>query len=143
MSLDYVQRQAAKKFKQTFNPVARFPIIKWIKIYNFSKLQRDIIAGLTVTLTLLPQALAYGQQAGLPSAYGLYSSFTPPISYTFLGTSKDITNGPTAIMSTLIASFAKAPPEANLTLNPQYEGGSSPTQAILLAFFAGIVLQLR
>ena len=49
--------------------------------------------------------------------------------YTFLGTSKDITLGPTAIMSLLIAEFAseKSPIK------------DDPTYAIFLTFFTGLI----
>ena len=43
-----------------------FPIIKWAPEYNKRKLVSDLIAGLTVALTILPQGLAYAQVASLP-----------------------------------------------------------------------------
>ena len=125
--------------KQTFNPLSRFPILTWLPKYQLSYLQRDLIAGITVSLTLIPQALAYAQQAGLPAYYGLYSSFAAPIVYTFMGGAKDVTNGPTAIMSNLVFSFAEAPLNATGDL---YDDGSSPVRATLLAFFVGIGLFL-
>lgn len=126
-------------FKQTLNPFNRFPILTWLPKYQASYIQRDLIAGLTVSLTLIPQALAYAQQAGLPAYYGLYSSFAAPIVYTFIGGAKDVTNGPTAIMSNLVFSFAEAPANATGDL---YDDGSSPVRATLLAFFVGIGLFL-
>ena len=52
-----------------------FPIITWAPSYNGEKAIRDLIAGLTVGLTVIPQGLAYAVLAGLPTQYGLYSSF--------------------------------------------------------------------
>ena len=129
-------------FKSIFNPFSRFPILKWLPKYQLSYIQRDLIAGFTVGLTLIPQSLAYSAQAGLPPYYGLYTSFVSPLVYAIMGGAKDITNGPTAIMSSLVAQFTEKPENASLdlSLNPQYEYGSSPTQAILLAFFVGITL---
>ena len=43
--------------------------------YSGQKAIQDIIAGLTVGLTVIPQGLAYAVLAGLPTEYGLYSSF--------------------------------------------------------------------
>ena len=135
--------------KSTFNPFLRFPILIWIRKYKLSFIQRDLIAGITVGLTLIPQGLSYGQQAGLPAYYGLYSSFVSPIVYCFLGGSKDITNGPTAIMSTLVSDFAKAPSNAAVCVDYTdsecqeetiYAGGTSPAEATLLAFWTGIIL---
>ena len=79
-----------------------FPIIKWIPEYNKDKLIGDVTAGLTVALTVIPQSLAYANLAGLPVQYGLYSSFMGVFLYTLLGTSKDVTLGPTAIMSLIV-----------------------------------------
>ena len=43
--------------------------------YYILKTSQDLIAGLTVGLTVIPQGLAYANLAELPSEYGLYSSF--------------------------------------------------------------------
>ena len=40
------------------------PITKWIGAYNKEKLQADAIAGATVGLMVVPQALAYASVAG-------------------------------------------------------------------------------
>lgn len=42
-----------------------FPIIEWIKDYDMDKAISDIIAGITVGLTLIPQSIAYASLAGL------------------------------------------------------------------------------
>lgn len=126
--------------KSIFNPYSRFPILTWIPKYNLAKVQKDIIAGINVGMTLIPQSLAYSQQAGLSPYYGLYASFMPPVIYTLMGGSKDITNGPTAIMSMLVSTFSTPPANATLELNEQYAFGTSPTKAILLSFSVGIAL---
>lgn len=43
-----------------------FPILSWLPRYNLTWLKMDLIAGLTVGLTAVPQALAYAEVAGLP-----------------------------------------------------------------------------
>uniref|UniRef100_UPI00358EED86 sodium-independent sulfate anion transporter isoform X2 n=1 Tax=Myxine glutinosa TaxID=7769 RepID=UPI00358EED86 len=86
-----------------FSPRRRFPLLKWIPKYSLHAFGLDTIAGLTVGLTVVPQALAYAQLAGLSVQFGLYSSIMGGFVYCLLGTSKDITLGPTAIMSALIA----------------------------------------
>jgi hypothetical protein len=47
-----------------------FPIIKWAPKYNIHMLVSDTIAGVTVALTVLPQALAYATVANLPPIVG-------------------------------------------------------------------------
>ena len=59
--------------------------------------------------------------------YGLYSAFMGAFIYTFLGTAKDITLGPTAIMSLLTAAFAASPVDQD------------PTYAIILCLVCGVV----
>lgn len=99
------------------------PFLSWAPKYNLHWLQCDLIAGMTVGLTVIPQGLAYAQIAGLPVQYGLYSAFMGGFIYCIFGTSKDITLGPTAIMSLLVHAY----------------GNDDPVQAILLTFLAGII----
>lgn len=87
-----------------------FPITTWIHTYDKTKAIGDLIAGVTVGIMLLPQGMAYSSIAGLPPVYGLYSAYMGLIVYCFTGTSKDITTGPTALMSLIVShSFEKLP----------------------------------
>lgn len=43
-----------------------FPILTWLPKYELRWLKMDLLAGLTVGLTTIPQALAYAEVAGLP-----------------------------------------------------------------------------
>lgn len=53
----------------------RIYILTWIRTYDRSAAISDLIAGTTVGLTMIAQAIAYAALAGLPSQYGLYSAF--------------------------------------------------------------------
>jgi hypothetical protein len=79
----------------------RLPILQWLPNYDKSKFLFDIVAGLSVALTLIPQGIAFAIIAGLPPQYGLYSSFVGSFVYTVFGSCKDVTVGPTAIMALL------------------------------------------
>lgn len=57
--------------------------------------------GITIGILLVPQSLAYAKVAEIPARYGLISSWLPTLFYTIMGTSKDVTAGPTAIMGLL------------------------------------------
>ncbi|CAL1540614.1 unnamed protein product, partial [Lymnaea stagnalis] len=95
--------------------------------------QSDMIAGLTVGLTVIPQGLAYAQVADLPAQYGLYSAFVGCFVYCFLGTAKDITLGPTAILSLMTATFGTA-------LSPVLPNGQrDATMTIVLTLICGII----
>ncbi|XP_032932712.1 sodium-independent sulfate anion transporter isoform X2 [Catharus ustulatus] len=104
-------------------PLPALPILRWLPRYSLAWLPLDLLAGLAVGLTTVPQALAYAELAGLPLQYGLYSSFMGCFVYCFLGTAKDVTLGPTAIMSLLVSSYAS----------------HEPVHAVLLAFLSGCI----
>ncbi len=70
-----------------------FPSASWIRRYNLGWLMGDCIAGLTIGLVVVPQAMAYASLAQLTPAYGLYTSFTGAVLYWLFGTSKDIVIG--------------------------------------------------
>lgn len=83
----------------------------------------DLVAGITVGLTVIPQALAYAGIAGLDPAYGLYGSFMGCFVYIFLGSCKDVPMGPTAIASLLTYQAA----------------GGVWQKAVLLSLLTGII----
>ncbi|XP_053473160.1 sodium-independent sulfate anion transporter [Ictalurus furcatus] len=89
---------------------SRLPVLTWLPAYSLTWLKMDVLAGLTVGLTVIPQSLAYAEVAGLPVQYGLYSSFMGGFVYCLFGTSKDITLGPTAIMSLLCFLYVRGDP---------------------------------
>ncbi|KDQ14587.1 hypothetical protein BOTBODRAFT_32716 [Botryobasidium botryosum FD-172 SS1] len=78
------------------------PFIEWLPRYNRIWLMGDLVAGVTVGAVVVPQGMAYAKLANLPVEFGLYSSFVGVLIYWFFATSKDITIGPVAVMSTLI-----------------------------------------
>uniref|UniRef100_A0A0B7A0U8 STAS domain-containing protein n=1 Tax=Arion vulgaris TaxID=1028688 RepID=A0A0B7A0U8_9EUPU len=131
-----IREHVKKCCSETFSPknlVKKFPIVKWLPQYRFGTFQADLIAGLTVGLTVIPQGLAYAQVANLPPQYGLYSAFMGCFVYCFLGTAKDITLGPTAIMSLMTATFGTE-------ISPSLPSGAKdPTIAILLTLISGVI----
>ncbi|KAL8653080.1 MAG: hypothetical protein Q9210_002308 [Variospora velana] len=78
-----------------------FPFTHWITRYNAQWLAGDLIAGITVGAVVVPQSMAYARLAELAPQFGLYSSFMGVLIYWFFATSKDITIGPVAVMSTI------------------------------------------
>lgn len=76
-----------------------FPILTWLPHYHKRLLGADILAGLIVTVMVIPQSLAYALFAGLPAVVGLYASILPQLLYTFLGTSRTLAVGLVAIIA--------------------------------------------
>ena len=54
-------------------------------VHGFS--WRDVVAGLSVALVLIPQSVAYAELAGMPSHHGLYAAALPPIAAAFFASS--------------------------------------------------------
>ncbi|RKP18682.1 hypothetical protein ROZALSC1DRAFT_29644 [Rozella allomycis CSF55] len=79
----------------------------WRKNYKFKDFNRDFICGLSLTVILIPQSMAYATLAGLPPVYGLYSSVVPSIVYSLLATSRHISFGPFALISMLVNEAVK------------------------------------
>ncbi|KAL0893399.1 hypothetical protein ABMA27_014986 [Loxostege sticticalis] len=96
-------RRVASKLCSLDSWRRRLPITIWLPNYCVEYLIRDIIAGVTVGLTSIPQGIAYAIVAGVPPQVGLYSSIFPGIVYALFGSCKDVTVGPTAILSALLA----------------------------------------
>ena len=86
----------------------KLPILSWLPEYNVDFAVSDIIAGITVGLTVIPQGIAYALVANLPPQYGLYSAFMGCFFYCIFGSVKDITIGPTAIMAIMTGDVFKA-----------------------------------
>ncbi|XP_076648909.1 epidermal stripes and patches [Halictus rubicundus] len=104
----------------------RLPILNWLPRYNSQDVIGDLVAGITVGLTVIPQSLAYANVANLPPQYGLYGSFLGCFIYIIFGSCKDTPFGPTAIISLLTyqtVSHLDAP----------------LPHAILLCFLSGVI----
>ena len=53
---------------------------------------------------LIPQGMAYAMMAGIPPIYGLYAGVIPSFLYVIFGTSRQLSVGPVAIVSLLVAA---------------------------------------
>ena len=108
-----------------------FPILDWAPKLSKKSVQNDFIAGLTVGIMLVPQGMAYALLAGLPPVFGLYAALVPQVVYAFLGTSRQLSVGPVAMDSLLVASGLAA---LKLSGIDEYI-----SMAIFLAFFMGLI----
>ena len=84
--------------------VKRLPAAEWIRRYQRADLRYDLIAGATVAVMLVPQAMAYAMLAGLPPVVGLYASVAPVVVYALFGSSRQLAVGPVALVSLMVAS---------------------------------------
>ncbi len=113
---------------------ARRALPAWLLGYRREWLKRDVVAGVVVWSVVVPQAVAYGQIAGLPPEAGLMAAPGALIAYALLGTSR-----------TLIVSATTATSALSAAAVGPLAGGDVATYAALsaaLAILAGAVLVL-
>jgi|TARA_B110000259_G_scaffold34162_1_gene37988 SulP family sulfate permease len=117
----------ANSIKNTLKEIAP----SWMLHYEQGWLYGDFVAGIIVTIMLIPQSLAYALIAGLPPEVGLYASILPLVAYALFGSSMTLAVGPVAVASLMTASalvpIAVAGSELYITL------------AVQLAFLSGVL----
>ena len=83
----------------------------WLKGYSAGLFSEDLVAAIIVTILLVPQALAYALLAGLPPQAGIYASIFPLAVYALLGSARQLSVGPTAVVSLMTAAAIANIPE--------------------------------
>ncbi len=96
-----------------------------------SGIRADAIAGITVGMVLVPQAMAYASLAGMPPVYGLYAATIPVVIGACFGHCPILNTGPVAMTSLLTLA----------ALTPLATEGSAEYIALaaLLALLVGAV----
>lgn len=102
----------------------RLRFLKWLPSYTRFDLISDFVAGITVGLTMMPQSIAYAALADVPAQYGLYTALMGSFVYIFFGTIKEVSIGPSSLMTLLAYS---------------YTNGMSYDYMVLLCFLSGCV----
>lgn len=111
-----------------------FQSLPFPKEYGRKGLRADLIAGLTLSVLLVPQAMAYGMLAGVPAVYGLYAALAPMLVYTLLASTPHVSVGPTALASLLCLNGLSGLAEPQTEEYLQY--------AIVLAALTGLIQTL-
>ncbi len=109
-----------------------FPFLIWLPIAKHT-LKDDIIAGITGTIIVIPQAVAFAMIAGLPPVYGFYTAMLTPIIAALFGSSYHLVSGPTTTSSIVLYAIVSK----FITPNSDIEAFIS--LAILLSFMAGLL----
>jgi SulP family sulfate permease len=78
--------------------------VRIIRVYRLGNLRLDLVAGLTVAVILIPQAIAYAFIAELPPQVGLYTAIVAAIVGALWGSSNQLQTGPTNAISLLVFS---------------------------------------
>lgn len=103
-------------------------------------LQFDVLAGIAVGFTVVPQGMSYANIAGVPAVMGLYGAFTPVLFYSLFGSCRQLGVGPVAVTSGLIFSGLDG-------LIPGYDqitdyNDPKPEQVPILTEYRDTVIQL-
>ncbi len=88
------------------------PFLDWPQAWKRHGIRGDMVAGMTVALLMIPQAMAYAQLASLPPQIGLYACLLPALLAALFGSCPQISTGPvalTALLSGASVSSVAAP----------------------------------
>ncbi|MCB0475835.1 MAG: SulP family inorganic anion transporter, partial [Flavobacteriaceae bacterium] len=109
-----------------------FPFLDWLPIAKRTW-KDDLVAGITGTIIVIPQAVAFAIIAGMPPVYGFYIAMLAPIVAALWGSSYHLISGPTTTSSIVVY--------ATITqfYHPETELEAYISMTILLSFMAGVV----
>lgn len=108
-----------------------FPFLIWFPLAKKSW-KDDLIAGITGTVIVIPQAVAFAMIAGLPPIYGLYTAMVTPIIAALFGSSYHLISGPTTAISIVVYSTLIK------FVNPVTDLEGFISMALVLTFLAGV-----
>ncbi|XP_054742797.1 sodium-independent sulfate anion transporter [Anastrepha obliqua] len=89
---------------------SRLEILNWICDYNTEWAMSDLIAGITLGLTIIPESIACALLAGLPARYGLCSAFLGSFVYLIFGSINKVIIGPTSLVALVSLQFTVGKP---------------------------------
>ncbi|CAJ2667804.1 unnamed protein product [Trifolium pratense] len=112
-----------------------FPILNSFKNYNVHKFKCDVLAGLSLAIFAIPQAMGNASLAKMSPEYGLYTSIVPPLIYALMASSREIVIGPVTVDSLLLSSMIQ-------TLKDPTNDPIAYTQLVLTATFVTGVFQV-
>jgi SulP family sulfate permease len=89
------------------------PALDSLRQYSWRVFGSDLMAGLTVALIAVPQAIAYATLAGVPPQYGLYTAIVMTAVGALFASSRQLINGPTNAISIVLLSGLAVVPEGD------------------------------
>ncbi|WJQ84212.1 SulP family inorganic anion transporter [Brevibacillus brevis] len=81
--------------------------LQQLKMELFSNVRADMLAGITVALALIPEAIAFSIIAGVDSMVGLYASFCIAVTIAFVGGRPGMISAATGAMALLMITLVK------------------------------------
>jgi len=104
LSISQRAQSLGRPLRRTLGMVPNYFLqpVELVRSYQRASLRFDLIAGLTVAVILLPQAIAYAMIAELPPQTGLYAAIVAAIVGALWGSSNHLHTGPTNATSLLV-----------------------------------------
>jgi SulP family sulfate permease len=99
-------------------------------LMNREYLTRDVIAGTTIAMIIIPQSMAYATLADVPPVYGLYAALLPVAVAAFFGSSRYLATGPVAMVCLLTSVAISSLSSGDTSLYITY--------AVILAMTVGV-----
>ena len=98
---------------------AYLPVLNVIRYYNVKDwIVTDILAGITIGILHIPQALAFGNLTSVKVENGLYTSVWPVLLYVIFGTSAHVSMGTSAVICIVTAAVVDRQADAFKLANP-------------------------
>ena len=109
-----------------------FPFLDWLPLAK-KYWKDDLIAGITGTIIVIPQAVAFAMIAGMPPVYGFYTAMLTPVIAAIFGSSYHLVSGPTTTSSIVLYGIVSK------FILPESDLEAFVSLAILLSFMAGVI----
>ncbi len=109
-----------------------FPFLNWLPLAK-KTWKDDLIAGITGTIIVIPQAVAFAMIAGMPPVYGFYTAMLTPVIAAIFGSSYHLVSGPTTTSSIVLYGIISK------FIHPETDIEAFVSLAILLSFMAGVI----
>jgi SulP family sulfate permease len=78
----------------------------WLRAYESPWFRHDLIAGVSVAALVVPKALGYAGIVGVPVEYGLYAAAAGALIYALVGSSRQISTGPSSALAAVAGGAA-------------------------------------
>lgn len=115
----------------------RIPMIGWVRRYDGThNLLPDVVAGTTVGIYVVAQAMSYALLAGVPPVIGLYVSFFAPLHYAVFGSTKQSSIG---VFSVVCLMIGKSVTDFENKYADEYQGITNVQIASSLCLMTGII----
>jgi MFS superfamily sulfate permease-like transporter len=132
-----------RKLIQTGPPLA-LQVLQWLPQYSLKKFAGDVIAALTMTSVIAPQAMSYATSlVHANPVSGLFGAAVPAMIYSVLGTCRQLSVGPEAALSLLtgdtVAKFLEEEEHAHGKMSEVDKAKFIAGVVTLITFQSGLV----